>query len=117
MERRGLRAGAWHPCRSGPDDYAEVVWAIEVEHTAKSAALLADKVRRLDTARDLGLIRGTVWLTRSRDVARALHAFGIGADHNPRLGHFVLRAHQVGVDGDAIRPALHQWWPFEGDKT
>lgn len=95
-----------------PEEYAEVVWAVEIEDTTKSVGALKEKILRLDAAVDVGVVRGTIWVTRTAETARALAAFGIGRDQQPRPGHYVLRGWQLGLPGDFTPPAGPAWWPL-----
>jgi hypothetical protein len=93
------------------DDLAEQVWALEVETSTKSATLLRDKVARLDAAREVRSIAGTIWVVRTVKVARVLAAFQIGTETQARPGHFVLPATNVGLPGDLLAQNGPKWWP------
>lgn len=94
------------------DGLAEQVWAVEVENSTKSATLLRDKVARLDAAQEVRSIAGTIWVIRTAGVARALAAFQVGTEKQPRPGHFVVPATTIGLPGDLLAQTGPQWWPL-----
>ena len=103
--------------RIDTEDIIERIYALEIEDSRKSQDALRDKIQRLDAAEALGIIRGTIWITRSQLLARTLAGFHIGAAAGaPRPhGHLAVRGHQCGLstsDGALIQPAGPQWWPL-----
>ena len=99
------------------EEAAEVLWALEIEDSVKSQEPLRAKIERLDAARTLGVIHGTIWVTRTTAVARALAQFGIGRDSGAqREGHVAVRSWQVGLGstpgGPLVPGSPSRWWPL-----
>ena len=96
------------------EEAAEVTWAIEIEDTTKGLAALREKIARHDAAAEVGVLRGTIWITRTAATARALAAFGIGATSgHPRAHHLAVRAYEVEIPGgEMVQPAGQRWWPL-----
>lgn len=100
-----------NPDALDPEEAAEVIWAIEVEDSTKSSASLREKTLRHDAAARLGVVRGTIWITRSAATARALAAFGIGRNDMPREGHLAVRSWEIGLPGgEMVQQGGPRWW-------
>lgn len=101
---------------------AEVVLAIEIEDTAKKAALVRRKVMRYEAAVDAGALHGVIWIVRTDAVRQVLIDSGVGewkrkkhgSLHNYWSGdQFLVPGHLCGLD-DAEHLALSgpTWWPL-----
>lgn len=104
---------AWPGREPSVDDLAELVVAVEVQHSRLANDIYRSKVDRWAAAIEkVDAAAAVVWLVKGRSVADALVANGV-TDPMRRPGQLLVPAHLLGFDGDPTVPLTGPiWWPL-----